>query len=189
MKALKTLLSLGVALAMGSAFAQAEDAAKPVNSVCPVSGEDIDAEQTSGYTKVVGFCCDKCLTKFNKGASAHIAKIAEVPSGKVVNAKCPVSGEDIDPEQTAAYNGATVGLCCEKCQAKFEKDPSKFAEKIAYVTAANDKCPFSGEDIDKEQVAAFTATVAFCCEKCKGKFDKDPDKLIGKVEFDSAEKE
>lgn len=170
-------------------MAQAEDAVKPVNSKCPISGEEVDAAQVSVYTKVVGFCCEKCLGKFNGDPTAMVGKVAEVPAGKVVNAKCPVSGKAVDAEQTAVYHGAKVGFCCEKCLAKFEADPAPLAAKIAFDTAANEKCIVSGKAVDAEQVAKFTAAVAFCCEKCKGKFDKDPDKSIAKVEFDKAGKE
>ena len=31
---------------------------------------------------------------------------------------------------TAVVDGKTVGFCCDKCMAKFNKDPKKFAEKI-----------------------------------------------------------
>lgn len=188
MKTVQFLLSLGLSIAMGTAVAQAEEAPKPVNSKCPISGKAIDAEQTSTYTKVVGFCCEKCLAKYNENPAAHLAKIAEMPAAKIVNSKCPVSGKAIDAEQTAMLHGAKVGLCCEKCVAKFKEDPAAHAAKVVYDTAANEKCPVSDKDVDPEQVATFTANVAFCCEKCKAKFDEAPDKSIGKVEFDSVEK-
>jgi YHS domain-containing protein len=40
----------------------------PVNKKCPISGEDIDPKgKTVTYKgKVVGFCCDDCIEKFNK---------------------------------------------------------------------------------------------------------------------------
>lgn len=173
---------------MAAAFAQAEDAPKPVNTQCPVSGEPVDAEEISTYTKVVGFCCEKCLTKHNKNPTAGVAKIAAMPAGKIVNSECPLSGEAIDAEQTAVFHGAKVGLCCKKCLAKFEKDPATVAAKVVYDVPANEKCPVSDKGVDAEQVATFTANVAFCCGKCKGKFDKDPDKFIAKVEFDAKEK-
>ncbi|MDA0810837.1 MAG: hypothetical protein O3C21_00375 [Verrucomicrobia bacterium] len=188
MKTVQFLLSLGLSIAMGTAVAQAEEAAKPVNSKCPVSGKAVDAEQTSTYTKVVGFCCGKCLAKHNKNPAANVAKIAEMPADKIVNTKCPVSGKAIDAEQTAMLHGAKVGFCCEKCLGKFKEDPEALAAKVVYDNAANEECPASGEAVDPEQVATFTAKVAFCCEKCKAKFDEAPDKSIAKVEFDSVEK-
>lgn len=43
----------------------------------------------------------------------------------------------------------------------------------------NKKCPMSGEDVDAEK--GIEVTVTFCCENCKGKFDKDPIKYLAKV--------
>ena len=42
--------------------------AAPVNKKCPVSGEDVNPKgKTVTYKgKVVGFCCDDCIEKFNK---------------------------------------------------------------------------------------------------------------------------
>lgn len=49
----------------------------------------------------------------------------------VVNTKCPVSDHPIEAGFTAIVDGKTVGFCCDKCLAKFNKDPKKFADKIA----------------------------------------------------------
>jgi YHS domain-containing protein len=48
----------------------------------------------------------------------------------LVNTKCPVSGKDADSSFTANVDAKTVGFCCDKCLAKFNKDPKKFADKI-----------------------------------------------------------
>jgi YHS domain-containing protein len=47
-----------------------------------------------------------------------------------VNTKCPVSEHAIETGFTAVVDGRTVGFCCDKCLAKFNKDPKKFADKI-----------------------------------------------------------
>ncbi|MGC6487136.1 MAG: c-type cytochrome domain-containing protein, partial [Planctomycetota bacterium] len=49
---------------------------------------------------------------------------------KPVNAKCPVSGADIDPKFFVLHEDKRVAFCCGKCKAKFEKDPAKFAAKL-----------------------------------------------------------
>lgn len=48
----------------------------------------------------------------------------------VVNTKCPVSDHAIEAGFTAVVDGKTVGFCCDKCLAKFNKDPKAFAGKI-----------------------------------------------------------
>ena len=45
------------------------------------------------------------------------------------NAKCPITGEDIDPKVTSVYNGKTYAFCCSDCVKSFQKDPAKYAAK------------------------------------------------------------
>ncbi|HEX2746811.1 MAG TPA: hypothetical protein VHM91_02335 [Verrucomicrobiales bacterium] len=102
-----------------------------------------------------------------------------------VNKKCPVSGKDIDAAKTSDVS-VTVAFCCEKCQAKFEGDAKMKSDAVKkYVgskeSPANTKCVVSSKDIDKTKTATATTTVAFCCDKCKAEFDKDPKKYMAKV--------
>ena len=48
--------------------------AAPVNKKCPVSGEDVNPKgKTVTYKgKVVGFCCDDCIEKFNKEPDKYV---------------------------------------------------------------------------------------------------------------------
>ena len=101
------------------------------------------------------------------------------------NKKCPVSGKDIDATKTSEVS-VTVGFCCEKCQAKFEGDvAAKDAAVKKYAgskdSPANTTCDISGKPVNKEKTAKASTTVAFCCDKCKTAFDKDPKKYIEKV--------
>ena len=43
----------------------------------------------------------------------------------------------------------------------------------------NDKCPLSGRDVNPEKTSE--VKISFCCNNCKGKFDKDPGAFIAKV--------
>lgn len=46
----------------------------------------------------------------------------------------------------------------------------------------NDKCPVSGTDVDVAQFVEHEGRrVAFCCAKCKAKFQKDPSKFVAKL--------
>jgi YHS domain-containing protein len=47
-----------------------------------------------------------------------------------VNTKCPVSEHLIEAGFTALVDNKTVGFCCDKCLAKFNKEPAKYADKI-----------------------------------------------------------
>ncbi|MBI1373966.1 MAG: hypothetical protein GC159_14685 [Phycisphaera sp.] len=61
--------------------------------------------------------------------------------------------------------------------------PAPAAAAVATLKPFNgDKCPLSGKDIDPTKTVAYKGRlIAFCCNNCKGKFEKDPDKLIAKV--------
>lgn len=54
------------------------DPNKPVNTICPVSGEATDAEFTVKYKdKTYSVCCKSCLKKFNKDPEKYISKLSE----------------------------------------------------------------------------------------------------------------
>jgi len=51
--------------------------------------------------------------------------------GPIVNKKCPVGDEDVDPKgKTVVYKGKTIGFCCEDCIKDFNKDPEKYVKKL-----------------------------------------------------------
>jgi YHS domain-containing protein len=62
------------------------DPNKPVNTVCPVSGEEVDPEITVKYKdKTYAVCCKSCLKKFNKSPEKYISKLSE--DGKTLKKK------------------------------------------------------------------------------------------------------
>ena len=62
------------------------DPNKPVNTICPVSGEATDAEFTVKYKdKTYAVCCKSCLKKFNKDPEKYISKLNE--DGKTLKKK------------------------------------------------------------------------------------------------------
>jgi hypothetical protein len=111
---------------------------------------------------------------------AAVSVFAGAAFADPVNKLCPVSGKAGDPEVTYAYN-KKVSFCCDKCKAKFDKDPASFGEKIAAYKADSGKCILSGKDIDKAQTSDYKAAVTTCCEKCKAKVEAEPDKFIAKA--------
>jgi Uncharacterized conserved protein len=52
---------------------------KPVNTVCPVSGEQIENDKvTVAYEgKTYALCCKSCLKKFQKDPAKYIGKLSE----------------------------------------------------------------------------------------------------------------
>ncbi len=57
------------------------------------------------------------------------AKTPATQPAAATNAKCPVSGDDVDPKVTTVYKGKTYAFCCADCVKSFEKDPDKYAAK------------------------------------------------------------
>lgn len=51
-------------------------------------------------------------------------------AAKPINAKCPISGKDIDPSKTSLYEGKLVAFCCDQCQAAFARDPKPSLSKL-----------------------------------------------------------
>ena len=110
-----SLVVCGLILSLPPAFAGS------VNKICPVKGKAADG--STAVEVKVGFCCGRCLAKFEKDPAALLGKIAEADDGK-----CPISGRDNDPDATATIS---VAVCCGGCKGKVAKDPKKFLAKIA----------------------------------------------------------
>jgi YHS domain-containing protein len=65
------------------------------------------------------------------GLGAGFAVSAEKEkAASPVNSKCPVGGREANAKKTVVYKGETIALCCNKCLAKFEADPEKYAKDI-----------------------------------------------------------
>ncbi|MEC7863080.1 MAG: hypothetical protein VYC70_10705 [Verrucomicrobiota bacterium] len=92
-----------------------------------------------------------------------------------VNDKCPISGKAVDGSKSVEL---VAKFCCGKCVAKFEKDPTTYASKVA--KAADGKCAFSGKDVDED--AESKINIAVCCGKCKKKGAADPKALFAKLQ-------
>jgi YHS domain-containing protein len=100
---------------------------------CPVSGKPVNKEVKAelGQAKV-GFCCEKCLAKFNEADDDGKLKLvfAKLDKGFTRQTKCPVSGKPINPEYTVEYKEKKVYFCCPNCPKAFEADPAKFIAKL-----------------------------------------------------------
>lgn len=111
---------------------------------------------------------------------AAIAAFTLVPAtqaedAKPINDVCPVKGKDVDGSKAVEY---TATFCCDKCVAKFEKDPAKYADKLA--SAEDGKCAFSGKDVDPDAKA--TISIAVCCGGCQKKVTADPVKYLAELD-------
>jgi YHS domain-containing protein len=70
----------------------------------------------------------------------------------------------------------------EKEVAENEEALKKTASSGGLGEPVNSKCPVSGKDVDKAKKSFLEGqTVGFCCDNCKGKFDKDPSAFRAKL--------
>jgi len=108
---------------------KALDTLPKVQVTCPLSGEPIDPKVSfeQGGQKIYA-CCSKCIEPMKKDFAKYKAKLA---GSYTYQTKCPISGEDISPKAFADFSSdQRVYFCCDKCKAKFQGDPAKYAAKL-----------------------------------------------------------
>jgi YHS domain-containing protein len=115
-----------------------------VQVACPLTGKPLNKEaKAEAGTAEVAFCCEKCLAHYTDASDEEKLKLvfsnAALKKGFTKQTKCPVSGKDINPEQSADYEGRKVYFCCPNCKAAFEKDPEKYAAKLPKARGNKDK--------------------------------------------------
>jgi uncharacterized membrane protein/YHS domain-containing protein len=78
-----------------------------------------------------------------KPAAAAPAATPTVATAAPINTTCPITGLAIDPIKIALYDGKTIAFCCDKCLAKFKKNPNPVLAKLqlAAAPAKTDKKP------------------------------------------------
>ena len=107
--------------------------------VCPVTKKEGVVDKNTVFSIVDGkkyyHCCQACAPKFQAEPQKYLKKLA-VPANVVKIDKngdeifqCPVSGEKGVVDKKTSYldvDGKRYYFCCDKCKAKFEKDPNAF---------------------------------------------------------------
>jgi hypothetical protein len=93
--------------------------------------------------------------------------------------KCPVSGKPVNPADFVEFEKAKVYFCCEDCPVAFKKDPTKYAAKAHLQMVQTEQlkevaCPFTGKKLNPETaIDVGGVKVAFCCDQCKAKAEKE----------------
>lgn len=96
---------------------------------------------------------------------------------------CPVSGKPAKESVSVDYKGKKVYFCCEGCPKAFTATPEKFTAKANHQLAVSGQmcqvaCPFSGGPVNPKTVVELDgAKFGFCCNNCKGKYEKSDDKV------------
>jgi len=107
---------------------------------------------------------------------------ADKEAEKKFDTSCVVSGGPAKKENVVKVGSKEVYFCCENCPKAYKADPKKFDLKVkqqwletSQITQVG--CPVSGKAVDPAATSKLgKATIAFCCEGCKGEFDGADDK-------------
>ncbi len=123
---------------LDAAILEAQLADYPL-TVCPISGNELGAKGEPHRMVIDGtlvqLCCPKCVDKATAQSAAIVKRIQDAryaaQRASYPLTTCVVSGEDLDEDAQDVMFGTTlVRFCCEKCIAKFEKNPAAFLAKI-----------------------------------------------------------
>jgi YHS domain-containing protein len=116
------------------------------------------------------------------------ATASEAPKELKNQTHCPVMGGKIDSTIYTDIQGQRVYHCCPMCSAKLKADPDKYFKKAAAEGVLFENiqttCPVSGKELkDKSVYTDYEGRrIAFCCEMCPPKFEKDPQKYLQKLD-------
>lgn len=173
-------------------FTEADRLLIAVQSVCPVTGEELGSMGEPLKVKLgeqdAFLCCKGCLgkqvvAKHWKTVQANLA---------VAQATCPIMGKPVDPTmKSTVVNGRQIFVCCPPCIEKIQADVEESLKKVnasyvSFVAAEAQKksdqihitaqgiCPVTGKDLgsmgDPIKVQVGEKEHAFlCCKGCVSK--------------------
>jgi len=170
---------------------------------CVVNGdENASSNATVEYRDAkVHVCCPSCVKTFkaNPDEFSTRANHQLVLTGQYQQAKCPITGDKVDPKVTSNVAGTSVAFCCSACMKKvggvegmkeksemvfgneaFEKSFVKVeaAETAQAIDLSKAKCLMRAKQkvSDQHSVSYLEGQVYFCCPKCAKAFEDDPKK-------------
>lgn len=185
----------------------------PINATCPMSGNPISADAIASYKgKEIGFCCARCLGKFEAADEAgkeamYQTVLASQPAAADPAVRvgdpytlgtCAVAGGELGSMGDTivkVVNGREVRFCCEMCAPKYEADPAKYAEKIDAAMIKHqmafypqETCVVAGTPLFKDgkdvgmSFIVNNRLVRTCCEDCAAKVKADPAPYLKKLD-------
>jgi YHS domain-containing protein len=125
------------------------------------------------------------------GKMAHAqTKGSQEPTARPAQPLCPVMGGPVDFSVRTMTKDGPVYFCCPDCIAKFEKDPAKYADKVAAQRQTLEKmervqvtCPVTGNPIDgKTFLMSGGRGINFCCKNCPAKYEQNPAQYKAQLE-------
>ena len=128
---LRVLLGLGALAVLAIATAFAADEVKLDGINCCIQGtKPAKAANAVDYKGgKVYFCCMNCPKAFaaDKAKFAAKANFQLAATKQAKQAKCPLSGEDIDASTAIKVSGVDVAFCCNMCKGKAEAEKDQVA--------------------------------------------------------------
>jgi YHS domain-containing protein len=139
-----------LAVALGFALTSVYAAEVKLDGVkCIVATKNAaKADKTRDYKGgKVYFCCDNCPKKFDedKAAFATKANTQLVQTGQAKQAKCPITGKDLNKDTEITVGGAKVQFCCDMCKGKVEKAKGDEQLDLVFSDKAFEKAGFKVE--------------------------------------------
>ena len=114
-----------VAVAVLASGLYAADAIDLKDIKCVVAGsKPAKADNSVDYKEgKVYFCCQNCPKAFAKDTAKFAASANKqlVATKQYKEVKCPLSGQDLNPETAIEVAGVKVCFCCNNCKGKVEK--------------------------------------------------------------------
>lgn len=133
------------------------------------------------------------LAAFAHAGDKADSKAATAPKEMKHQTVCPVMGGKIDSSAYTDIQGQRVYHCCPACTEKLVADPDKYfkaaaAEGIIFENVQT-TCPICNMDLEDKSIATdFEGRhIAFCNDRCRTTFAKDPQKYLKKMSVSSSE--
>jgi hypothetical protein len=98
------------------------------------------ADQSVAYRGgKVFFCCENCPKSFDAKKNATAANHQLAATRQAKQAKCPLTGEPINPDFKLAVSGVDVSFCCPDCKSQVEGATGESQLKMVFANEAFDK--------------------------------------------------
>jgi len=101
-----------------------------VQVACPIEGAAVDSKVFSEKDgQKIYFCSKDCQAKYEAKPAEYAKNLA---NSYTYQTKCPISGDDIDPQAfMTTGNGQKIYFCCPKCAKGLTAEPAKYLPKLA----------------------------------------------------------
>jgi YHS domain-containing protein len=136
-----------VALLVATVMAEDKKEVKLDGIKCPVSAKAATQNAVDYKGGKVYFCCENCPKAFSKDTAKFATKANAqlVATGQAKQAKCPLSGQALNPDTAITVGGAKVAFCCEKCEGKVKAAKDAEALELVFSDKAFEKAGFKVE--------------------------------------------